>query len=164
MVNYFAVFGLNTGFDIDIDVLEKKYFEFQAQLHPDKAGVEEIEKSIKINEGYKVLVDDFLRCCHLLALQGFDILQDEKAIKVDQKILLEILELQEQIADNKDLKKLDEWQSWLNQNIKNLINLAKKNIDDKEMANAAQILVKAKYYKKCLADIKNKKKSLKNAT
>ncbi len=170
MVDYFKIFSITQQFNIDKDLLEKSYFQFQSQFHPDAnnasniidANINDIEKSIAINEGYKVLSDDFLRACHLIELQGIDILKDEKAIKVNQATLIEILEIQEQIALEKDLQNIDNKISFISNKINSLILQSMETMKEK-VNKAAQILVRAKYFKKCLIDLKNRKKELKNA-
>ncbi len=163
MVNFFAIFNLKECFNIDKALLDTIYFDFQNKFHPDKASAQDIKKSININEGYAILSDDFLRACHLLALKDVDILKDDKSIKVEQNTLLEILELQEQIAIESDIKNINDMVTKITKNINHLILQSIVMMDNSSYKEAAQILVKAKYFKKCIADLKTKKKNLKNA-
>ena len=160
MKNYFEIFSLPQKFSIDLDNLEKKYLEFQNQFHPDKSSVGEIEKSILINEAYKILADDFLRACYLLSLQGLDIRNDEKAVKVDFTTLESILELQEKIAKISDKNEIKNLAEKLNTEIKSLITSASKHLEANDAKLSAQFLIKAKYLKKSLEDLKIRKRKL----
>lgn len=162
MINFFQLFNIEQNFFIDRNHLESKLFQFQSQFHPDKSSAKEIEKSIQINEGYKILADDFLRACHILKLNGIDILADEKAIKINQSILIEVLELQENIADCDDFNRISDLEIALKKEIEEEILKAVKLFADNKYNDAAQILVRVKYFKKSLKDLKDKKKEIKN--
>ena len=160
MMNYFKIFSLKEEFAIDLSELEKKYLELQNQFHPDKSSIAEIEKSMMVNEGYKVLADDFLRACHILALQGIDIINDEKAANVDIATLQEILELQENIAEIINLEEIAKLQNEINSEIKLLIAEAIKYFPTNDFEILAQFLIKAKYLKKSLQDLKERKRKI----
>ncbi len=154
MKNFFDLFSLPTDFSIDLDTLEKKYFEFQKKFHPDKYGdksgdkSDEIEQSIAINEAYEVLSNPLKRAAHILRLNGLDVENDVVAPKVDQATLLEVFEMRE----SGDLSAKD-----LLQKIKSLLEEFSQNLENKNFASAAQILIRAKYFEKTLQDLKVKK-------
>ena len=153
MKNFFEIFSLPQIFAIDISELEKKYLDFQREFHPDKSSSDDISKSITVNEAYKVLSDDFLRACYILQLKGIDILHDEKAVKIDFSTLEEAMEMQEKISEiSKD--EIEPLRKELNSRVKLLISEAMQNFDTQEMA---QILIRTKYLKKSLEDLKIRK-------
>ena len=160
MKNHFTLFSLPEVFAINLAELEKKYLEFQQQFHPDKSGSDDISKSIDVNEAYKVLSDDFLRACHLLQLKNIDILHDEKALKVDFSTLEHILELQEKIAEISDKNEIENLRREINSEIKEIILQAAQMFEANEIELSAQILIKAKYLKKSLEDLKIRKKKI----
>ena len=159
MKNFFELFLLPTDFTIDEIALEKKYLEFQKLLHPDKSGAEDISRSIEINQAYKILADDFLRACHLLALKGVDILNDEKAVKPEMSTLEEVLELQEIITEISDQQAIEQLRKKISLQIRDLISHGVMSYKVNDTEHAAQLLVKAKYLKKSLEDLKLKKKN-----
>lgn len=159
-MNHFEQFSLPEKFDIDLGELEKKYLELQNQFHPDNAGLDDVEKSISINEAYKTLSDDFNRACYLLSLKNIDIQNDEKAIKPDFVTLEMILELQEKISEISDLKEIETLRTNLDSEVKILIEEAMKIFAENKIEQSAQILVKAKYLKKSLQDLKIRKREL----
>ena len=121
MKNFFKLFNIEKKFAIDVNLLEQKYLELQVKFHPDSSSsdLNQIAKSMDINEGYKILSDDFLRGCHLLQLEKIDLINDDFAIKPDKSMLAEILELQEHIStlENKTI-------------IENLIRQIKQTVND----------------------------------
>jgi len=160
MKNFFEIFSLPRKFEIDLSELERKYFEFQNQFHPDKSSADDVSKSIEINEGYKILSDDFLRACYLLELNGVDILKNEKAAKVDFATLEEVLELQEKIAEISNKDEIEELRKKISSEIKFLIMSFVKCFEGNDLEVATQFLIKAKYLKKSLSDLKLKKSIL----
>ncbi len=158
--NFFELFKLETKFEIDLANLEQKYLQFQNQFHPDKADASEIEKSIQINEAYEALSDDFLRACHLLSLKDINILTDEKAAKVDHETLVKVLELQEKISEISNKDELEELRKKINAEVKFLIAAFVKAYEANEVELAAQFIIKTKYLKKSLKDLKERKKKI----
>jgi molecular chaperone HscB len=156
MRSFFKIFSLPEIFAIDLSDLEKKYLQFQNEFHPDKSSSSDIEMSIQVNEGYRILSNDFLRACHLLALKKIDILNDENAVKADISTLEEIIELQEKIAEISDKNEINSLKKNLNSAIKDLILKSMNALNNNEIKASSQFLVKAKYLKKSLIDLKNK--------
>lgn len=160
MKNFFKLFAIEEKFAIDLAELENKYLQFQNLHHPDKTSNKSLKKILDFNEGYQVLNDDFLRACHLLQLKEIDILNDEKAIKPDKLMLMEILELQEHVAQITQKNAIEILQKNLKHTINDLINDFNHYYLHQEYKVAGQFLVKAKYLKKILADLKIKKQKI----
>ena len=160
MKNFFKLYAIEEKFTIDLAELESKYLQFQNQHHPDKSSDKSLKKILDFNEGYQVLNDDFLRASHLLQLKEIDILNDEKAIKPDKSMLMEILELQEHVAQITQKNAIEILQKNLKNTISDLINDFNHYYLHQEYKVAGQFLVKAKYLKKILADLKIKKQKL----
>lgn len=156
MKNFFEIFEFPVDFSIDQNLLEKKYHQFQHQFHPDKSSSEDISHSIAINEAYKILSDDFARACYILRLKGIDILHDEKAVRVDISTLEEQLELQEKISEI-EKNEIEDLRKKINSEFKQLVADSMKTAD---LNASAQLLVKAKYLKKSLEDLKIRKQKL----
>jgi len=160
MKNYFEVFSLIPDFFIDEIALEKKYLKFQTEFHPDKSGSSDIAKSMEINEAYKILADDFLRLAHLLQLKDIDIINDEKAVKVDFSTLEEQLELQEKISEIVENNEIEKLQKDLRLRVKQLILQAAEIYGAFDFKASAQVLIKIKYLKKSLEDLKIRKNKI----
>ncbi|BCG49425.1 Fe-S protein assembly co-chaperone HscB [Candidatus Profftella armatura (Diaphorina cf. continua)] len=80
MKNYFNFFNLPKCFNIDMDLLDETYYNFQKKIHPDnfiqKSKIDQ-ETSIKLstylNKAYSTLRDPFLRSIYLCKLNGIDL-------------------------------------------------------------------------------------------
>lgn len=156
MKNYFSIFSLPITTEIDLDVLEQKYLQFQKEFHPDKASTADIEKSIAVNEAYEVLKNNLSRLSHILQLNGIDLENDSNAPKVDAETLMEVLELREKIFES-DSEKIENIKKDLHKKVKFFTEETKKQITKELFAEAAQILIKAKYFNKTLQDLKKRK-------
>lgn len=153
MKNHFEKFALPVKFEVNLDQLEQKYFDFQKQFHPDKAGIAEIESSISINQAYEVLKNPLKRAAHILQLNNIDVEKDGGNIRPDMATLEEILEIQEKISDLDEKEILDLIKS-LVEEIKLLLTKTAEKLDNKDYANGAQIFIKAKYLDKILQDLR----------
>lgn len=157
MINYFEFFDFPTGFDIDLELLERKYLEIQKKFHPDNASSEEIEKSIFANEGHKILTDDFLRLCHLLELKGYRIIDEKDAVRPSIEILEKIMTIQEKVDSISNLNEKNSLKLDLKKTISLLMKQALKSLQSNKAEQSLQNAIEIKYLRKCLSDIRNKK-------
>jgi Fe-S protein assembly co-chaperone HscB len=146
--DFYNILGVNEK--ASKDEIKRAYRTLQMKYHPDKNnGNEEAAiMSRKINEAYEVLSSPLKRAAHILRLNGLDVENDVVAPKVDQATLLEVFEMRE----SGDLSAKD-----LSQKIKSLLEEVSQNLENKNFASAAQILIRAKYFEKTLQDLKVKK-------
>jgi molecular chaperone HscB len=98
---HFERFGLTQSFDVDQELLDKRYRDSQRAVHPDRfAHATDQERRISmqqatlINEGYRILKDPLLRGRYLLQLAGRN-LDDEPHTNSDVNFLMEQMELRE---------------------------------------------------------------------
>ena len=80
MQNHFELFGLEPGYALEQERLERAYLEIQARIHPDRfahAGDAERRASMqwttRVNEAYRTLKDPVERARYLLELKGVDV-------------------------------------------------------------------------------------------
>ncbi len=158
MKNFFEIFSLPQIFAIDLDDLEKKYLQFQQQFHPDNSSTADISQSIVINDAYKILSNPISRASYILQLNGIDLENDSNAPKPDRSTLLEILELQEQVAEIA-LNEIENLQKQINAKIKSLLVEVGEYLEKQAFSNASQVLIKVKYFDKTLRDLKAKKRN-----
>jgi len=103
--DHFSLFDLPRAFRLDSALLDKRYREIQARVHPDKfasAGDAERRLSLqwttRVNEAYQALKKPLLRAQYLLHLAGHDIgLESNTAMPVD--FLIEQMEWREAVAE-----------------------------------------------------------------
>ncbi|MCW5748113.1 MAG: Fe-S protein assembly co-chaperone HscB [Alphaproteobacteria bacterium] len=102
--DHFARLGLEPRFDVDLQGLDRRYFELQRQLHPDRfARKSPREKAISqqqaaaLNEAYEVLKTPLRRARYLARQLGVD-LPDEGRTIDDPDLLMEAMEKREALA------------------------------------------------------------------
>ncbi|MDX2073161.1 MAG: Fe-S protein assembly co-chaperone HscB [Alphaproteobacteria bacterium] len=105
-MNYFELLNLPTTFTLDLTALEAAYFSAQRRYHPDRFVGKPAEEKLKaaqisanLNDAYHTLKHPLSRARHLLALSGITVLDEANSAKPDKALLMEIMELQEAIAE-----------------------------------------------------------------
>jgi molecular chaperone HscB len=105
-LDHFRRLGLSVGFDLDPAALDRRYFDCQRLLHPDRFATRTSREralsqsqAISINEAYETLKDPLKRADYLVHLKGSGVLQEGCNLVNDQELLTESLELREALAD-----------------------------------------------------------------
>jgi len=103
--NYFDLFGLPTGFGLNLDDLSKRYLVLRQTVHPDlyaTAGEREkrlsLQASTLVNEAYQTLKDPLARARYLLNLVTGTRGDDQETTR-DMAFLMEHMELREALAE-----------------------------------------------------------------
>jgi molecular chaperone HscB len=127
-VDYFTFFGLPRKLDLDVNALERDFYELSRKLHPDlnaRAGSQEQEWSLQqsslLNDAYRTLKDPIKRTQYLLRLEGVELEEQSKSateqarstgqIKkqiVPPDLLEEVFELNMQLEELRMQKKMGE--------------------------------------------------------
>lgn len=112
--DHFEVLGIARAYHIDAADLETRYLALQKETHPDRfvkalprERMEAVVRNSELNDAYKVLKHDIKRAEYLLKLEGVDIGEEKpqsttgatKQLVVDPKLLIEIMELREALAE-----------------------------------------------------------------
>jgi molecular chaperone HscB len=101
MIDHFAVYGLPRRYRVERDQLEGLHRELSKKLHPDRHAqaappdrLKAVQAMTALNDAYRTLKHPDKRAEHLLALHGVTIGEHDK---VDQALLMEMLELREEL-------------------------------------------------------------------
>jgi len=101
--NYFELFGLNPGFELDSQRLQAEQQRLQASYHPDRyIGADERDKRLStqvaswVNQAYETLLDPVKRSRYLLEINGATI-PDDSSTTSDTEFLMEQIELREEV-------------------------------------------------------------------
>lgn len=112
--DHFEVLGLPRAYHVDAADLERRYLALQKETHPDRFAkalprerMEAVVRNTELNDAYKVLKNDIRRAEYILKLEGVDIGEEKpqsttgatKQLVVDPKLLMEIMELREALAE-----------------------------------------------------------------
>ena len=103
--DHYALFELRRTFRLDISLLDRRYREIQAQVHPDKfaqAGDAERRLSLqwatRTNEAYQTLKNPLSRAQYLLSIAGQDV-GAENNTAMPEEFLMEQMEWRESVAE-----------------------------------------------------------------
>ena len=76
-LDHFRRLGLEPDFDLDLDLVEKRYLGFQRAIHPDRFATKPAKEralaerqAVALNEAYETLKDPLRRAAYLLQPQG----------------------------------------------------------------------------------------------
>lgn len=101
--NYFDLFDIDIGFDIEKDKLRTRQQRLQAKFHPDRfvTGSDHekrlsVQQASWVNEAYQTLIDPVKRSRYLLKLSGVEV-NDESQTTSDTAFLMEQIELREEL-------------------------------------------------------------------
>lgn len=111
-VDAFALLGLSPAYEIDVEALERAYFERSREVHPDRFAtapaaerVVALTKARALNDAYQLLKKPVPRAEYLLSRAGVTIGANER---LDPTFLMEILELREELALARHAGRTDE--------------------------------------------------------
>ena len=166
VIDYFQLFDLPRGFDIDDGALQPRYRELQRQFHPDRFAAEPVDvqrvavqRAADINAGFSVLKDAVLRARHLLELAGHP-LHIESATVSDTDFLMAQMELREaveaaQVGDGGTaIAALDSIGADMRRLMRADYDILRGLIDDtQDSAAAVQLVRQLMFQEKLLADI-----------
>lgn len=104
--DHFARLGLDVGYEVDAATLDRRYFDSQRRLHPDRFAARTARERIlsqqqatAVNEAYETLKDPLKRADYLVHLWGAGVLPEGCNLVADQELLTETLELREALAE-----------------------------------------------------------------
>ena len=122
-MNYFELFDIPVTLKVDKAVLYKKFIELSKLYHPDYFATQGVEKqaesldiSASLNKGWKIFQnpDDTIR--YVLQIKGM--LEEEEKYQLPNSFLMQMMEINEQLADAQDEPAIDELRSSL-ENLQN---------------------------------------------
>lgn len=164
--NYFELFGIPEGFEIDQDKLAEKYHSFQNALHPDRfANASDQERRISVqstafvNEAYTTLKSDLKRAHYLLKLRNIDFNADTETSN-DAEFLMQQMELHERVegVDNvtDPMAALDDLSQELKQQQAQLISQFSAQYTAGNIPEAKDTALKLQYYERLTNQIRKK--------
>ncbi len=113
-LDHFARLGLAPDFDIDAADLDRRYFGFQRNLHPDRfarrTGKERAiaeSQSASLNQAYETLKEPLSRAAYLLELAGIRSAAANAATVDDEELLSEAMENREALMEAETVEVVD---------------------------------------------------------
>ncbi len=156
MQNYFELFDLKVGFEIDNSLLKGSYQAQISRFHPDKfvaksssEQIQALQNTSLINSAYDALKSPLERASYLLTLQGVNPF-DEKDTQMDSHFLLAQIELREQLEEIKsqqDELTLDDYIESVQQHIDDHVAfISKAFAEDEELEKIKNSVRELKFY------------------
>jgi len=112
--DHFARLGLPRGFDVDAAELDRRYFAFQRNLHPDRFARRSAREraiaesqSASLNQAYETLKDPLARAGYLLQLGGRRSAAVHAATVDDEELLTEAMENREALMEAEDVEAVE---------------------------------------------------------
>ena len=105
----FARLGVAPGFELDRAALDRRYFELQRRLHPDRFVAKSPREralaqrqAAALNQAYETLKEPLSRAGALLRLAGREVAFDGEGTIADPALLTEAMELREALSEVAD--------------------------------------------------------------
>ena len=117
-LDHFRRLGLEPDFDVDLDMVEKRYLGFQRAIHPDRFATKPAKErvlaerqAVALNEAYEVLKDPLRRAAYLLGLNGIDAAVSKDETVRDPELLMEAMEAREALMEATSIDKVEKLQA-----------------------------------------------------
>lgn len=164
-IDYFEFFGIKQTFNIDQEILDKRFHDLQRVFHPDKFASGEDEELIEhsntyssyINNGYNLLKNDLERAKYILEKQGHEVLVEQE-IMDDMELLQHIMETREQIENADSTEALKYHKKAAEEERNSIVQEISFFISTKDYAEAKNYIIKLKYHNRILEAIDEKER------
>ncbi|MEP6675284.1 MAG: Fe-S protein assembly co-chaperone HscB [Ferruginibacter sp.] len=150
-MNHFELFGIPQGFNIDKELLSKKYVVLQKKYHPDffsQATTEEKEEALQlssqVNNAYKIFQHQEATIKYVLQLH--QLLEEEEKYQLPPAFLMEMMELNEEMMEGNEniAGRVDQINKEIYEVVKPVIDNYQEGITSKEEL----LQIKNYYYQK----------------
>jgi len=113
-LDHFARLGMARGFEVDAGELDRRYFAFQRNLHPDRfarrtpreRAIAE-SQSASLNQAYEILKEPLARAAYLLELAGRPSPAAHASTVDDEELLNEAMENREALMEAESPEAVD---------------------------------------------------------
>jgi len=167
MADHFETLGVPRSFRLDAVELEKRYRELSRLLHPDRhaaggatARRMALEKSIAVNDAYRVLRDPARRAAHLLEQRGIDLGESGAhgaGRFLPQEFLLEVMELRETFDEARaarDFARVERLKQSVKKQRDETLDALAAAFDADDVEGAARQLSIIRYYDRFLGEVR----------
>lgn len=166
-LDHFSRMGLERGFDIDDQRLEKQYLGFQRVLHPDRfAGKPARERaiaesqSVALNSAYETLGDPLKRASYLLQLKGLEPGAATEKTVSDPALLMEAMEQREALSDAESPDAVEMLMADAANLAIRMLSDISRAFADEDLAAASHSVLRLRYLRKFLEDARLKRAAM----
>jgi len=169
-VDHFRRLGFPAEFDIDGELLERRYIGLQRHLHPDrfvsKAARERAlaeAQAVSLNEAYETLKDPLKRAVYLLRLKDGDIDLDRDHTIQDKALLMEVMELREALAEAATSASVESLAAKAGSETIGVLAAISSAFAKDDLRNVGRLVIRLKYLRKFLEEARNRLAALEMA-
>lgn len=167
--DHFARFGLSPEFDLDSAALDRRYFDCQRMLHPDRFAMRTSrekalsqQQSVCVNEAYEILKDPLKRADYLVHLKGAGVLPEGCTLVNDQELLTETMELREALAEANSPEDVDVLDQRATNDIQYCIDALSKTFRSDDLEGACRLTTRLKYLRKLREECRHHRARMEN--
>ncbi|MDV7339432.1 Fe-S protein assembly co-chaperone HscB [Terasakiella sp. A23] len=165
-IDHFARLGLHKSYDIDVDGLERTYFELQRHLHPDRfAKKTPQEKSlsqqqaVSLNEAFETLKDPLLRADYLLQVLGETGISHDHTVN-DPALLMEAMETREALMEADNVDVINKLTTKARRDVRDCVKAIATAFAGQNLDEARKLALRLKYLTKLLEETRQHKARL----
>ncbi|KAM9178899.1 iron-sulfur cluster co-chaperone protein HscB isoform 1-T1 [Mergus octosetaceus] len=159
----FRLMDCDRSFRLDVQRLQRRFRSLQRALHPDRFGQRPPKEqhyseqhSSLVNKAYQTLLNPLSRGLYLLELNGVEPAQ-ETDCDADSEFLMEIMEINEKLAESKNEDSLEETETLIKVKREELTKEVTAAFERDDLQEAKKLLAKMKYFANLEDKLKNKK-------
>lgn len=169
-LDHFRRLGLEPGFDLDLDVIEKRYLGFQRAIHPDRFATRPAKErafaeaqAVALNEAHETLKDPLRRAAYLLRLKGIDASVSRDETVRDPELLMEAMEAREALMEATSIDKVEKLQAKAGADAIAILSDLSKAFAGDDLDAANRLTTRLKYLRKYLEDTRARRIALEQA-
>ena len=169
-LDHFRRLGLEPDFDVDVDIVEKRYLGFQRAIHPDRFATKPAKErafaerqAVALNEAYETLKDPLRRAAYLLRLNGIDAAVSKDETVRDPDLLMEAMEAREALMDANSIDKVEKLQAKAGADAIAILSDLSKAFASDDLKAANHLTTRLKYLRKYLEETRTRRIALEQA-
>ncbi|NXA37313.1 HSC20 protein, partial [Eudromia elegans] len=159
----FCLMACDRSFRVDVQQLRRRFRSLQRALHPDRFGqrtpTERLyseQHSVLVNKAYQTLLHPLSRGLYLLELNGIQLAQETDS-DADSEFLMEIMEINEKLAEPNNECHLEEIETLIKAKQEQLTKEVTTAFERDDLQEAKKVLAKMKYFANLEDKLRNKK-------
>ncbi|CCF58917.1 hypothetical protein KAFR_0F03210 [Kazachstania africana CBS 2517] len=152
--------GGEPSFNVDQSQLRKEYRVLQSQFHPDMVAGNgdgaDMDSSV-VNKAYHVLKEPLSRSQYMIKInKGIDLTEDGQKLEVGPSILMEVIEINERLADdsisNDEIARIKQEND---DRMDAIVNKLRDCFEQEDYSTAVELTMELKYWTNLSNTIKN---------
>ncbi len=169
-IDRFRRLGIEPEFDLDLDLIEKRYLGFQRAIHPDRFATKPLKEralaeaqAVALNEAYETLKDPLRRAAYLLSLKGIDASVSRDETVRDPELLMHAMEAREALMEADSLEKVERLAAKAGADAIGILSELSKAFASDDLRAANRLTTKLKYLRKYLEETRTRRVALEQA-